>query len=333
MGPNRVILLGLLAIFVAACGGIGQSGVGGAGSSNIATAISQNVPLGECGKQTRHIVTPVGDTAITGTPSRIVSIEISFTDDLVRLGVKPVGLGDDNDRDTLVPEIRSKVGNYTSIGTRESPNLAVISSLRPDLIIADQLGNKAILPQLKNIAPTMALLSQHATYQQNLDTAGIIGVAINKCDTMKKLLSDHDALMKQLVAKGKKGDKRSFIYATTTGKSVTVYAADNYYPQVVQLFGLPYAFPNPPGNASQAQVTLETLTQLNPDIVFWAREGDTGSNTLFDQWLTSSVWQSTTAQKDHQVYLVSQHRWSLTRGIDGSEFIARDVLKDLYGKT
>jgi iron complex transport system substrate-binding protein len=278
-------------------------------------------------------VTPTGDTAITGTPSKIVATEISFTDDLVRLGVKPVGLGDDNDRNTLVPEIRSKVGSYTSIGTRESPNMAVISSLSPDLIIADQLGNKAILPQLKSIAPTIGLLSQHATYQQNLDTAGIIGVAINKCDAMKKLLSDHDTLMKDLVAKGKKNDKRSFIYATTTGKSVTVYAADNYYPQVVQLFGLPYAFPNPPGNASQAQVTLETLTQLNPDVVFWAREGDTSGNTLFDQWLTSPVWQSTTAAKEHQVYLVSQHRWSLTRGIDGSEFIARDVLKNLYGKT
>ena len=107
-----------------------------------------------------------------------MTIELSFTDDVSLLGVKPVGAGDDNDPNLIIPQIKQRIGGYTSVGTRESPNVAVIAGLKPDLILADVIGNAKIMTQLRQIAPTIALQSQHTTYQQNLDAAVNVGVAM-----------------------------------------------------------------------------------------------------------------------------------------------------------
>ncbi|HEY4025166.1 MAG TPA: ABC transporter substrate-binding protein [Candidatus Dormibacteraeota bacterium] len=320
-------------LLAAACGGIGQT-VSPSSAPGAAPAYSTNPNVSQCGKADR-IITDANNfvTTIRGVPQRIVTVELSFADDVSLLSVSPVGIGDDNDPNLVIPQIRSRIGPYTSLGTRESPNFAVIAGLKPDLIIADQIGNRKIIDQLRTVAPTLTLQSQHTTYSQNIDTALTIGVALNQCVRMQKVLADHDATMATIKAKVPAGEHRSFVFALSSDKTFTVFNSQQYTGTVLEQLGLkavatdPSLFPA--GDASG--VTLETLVQLDPDLIFYANVLDTPTG-LFDTWQRTQLFEASKAAKTHGAHREGQKPWSLTRGITGSEVIAAQAVHDLYGK-
>ena len=111
-------------------------------------------------KQKGAVKHELGTTKVPKNPKRIVVLELSFVDALHHLPSRPLGIADDNKKDMIEQLVNEKV-NYTYIcGTRQQPNLEVISSLKPDLIIADvQQRHKAIYKDLQQIAPTNKLNS------------------------------------------------------------------------------------------------------------------------------------------------------------------------------
>lgn len=333
-GPAALLAACLTASACAATSAAQQAASPSVSAAAPAAAPSANPNLGQCGKSTRQITDALGHvTTVQGTPKRIVSIEFSFTDDVSLLGVSPVGLGDDGDPNLLLPQIRSRIGHYTSIGTRESPNLAVIAGLHPDLILADRIGNAKVMDQLRAIAPTLALLSQHATYQQSLDAAVTIGAALDQCAKMQSVLAAHTALMNHYKSEVPAGEKRSYVIGLSSGKTFTVFNDQQYNSQVLDLLGLrPLATDTSRFQAGDAQgITLETLASINPDIIFYCNVLDAPS-ALFDTWKSSPIYQATSAAQSHMVFRVGQASWSLTRGITGSEVIAAEAVHDLYGK-
>jgi iron complex transport system substrate-binding protein len=168
----------------------------------------------QCGLPVRQITDASGTVVtVTGDPDRVVTVQPSFADEASLAGVSPVGIGDDNDPGLIIPQIKDRLKPYTSIGLRQSPNVAVIGQLHPDLIIADYVANVGMLAQLRAIAPTIALLSDHTDYNQNLDSALNVGVALNKCTQMKAALAAHANAMAKIKAELNQADHRSFIVA------------------------------------------------------------------------------------------------------------------------
>jgi len=98
---------------------------------------------------TRTVNGTLGSVTIHGTPTRIVALEFSFVDDLAQVGITPVGIADDNDPTRIIPPVKAKLGPYTSVGLRQTPNLETIASLHPDLIIADATRHVNIYHQLE----------------------------------------------------------------------------------------------------------------------------------------------------------------------------------------
>jgi iron complex transport system substrate-binding protein len=127
----------------------------------------------------------LGSVTVQGTPKRVVALEFSFVDFLSQIGVKPVGIADDNDAKRITKPVLDLVDGYTSVGTRAAPSLEKIASLHPDLIIADADRHATILRQLQNIAPTIALDSLKQAYLPNLHSAVLVGRLMNKCGAMR----------------------------------------------------------------------------------------------------------------------------------------------------
>ena len=98
-----------------------------------------------------------GSFSLDYAPQRIVVLEFSFADALAAVGVAPVGIADDKDKNRVLPEVRDIIGDWQSVGTRSQPSLEVIASLKPDLIIADISRHEAVYDDLKKIAPTLIL--------------------------------------------------------------------------------------------------------------------------------------------------------------------------------
>ncbi|MCF2132393.1 helical backbone metal receptor [Strepomyces sp. STD 3.1] len=276
-------------------------------------------------EETRTVQHELGKTEITGTPKRVVTLELSFVDSLNALGVEPVGIADDNKKD-MIEKLVDKKMDYTSVGTREQPNLEVISSLQPDLIIADAQRHKAIYKELQQIAPTIVLNSRESTYKENLDAFTTIAKAMNKEEQGKKRLEEHKQTMKDLKEKLADNEKATVLPAVVRDTSFQAHTSSSYDGQLLEQLG----FKNPINTKdAYAQMNLEQLSKINPDILILANnEG----KLLTDEWKDNPLWKDLKAVKNNQVYNVDRDLWTRFRGIISAENIGKDMNKLLDGK-
>ncbi|MCY8231293.1 ABC transporter substrate-binding protein [Priestia endophytica] len=276
-------------------------------------------------EETRTVQHELGKTEITGTPKRVVTLELSFVDSLNALGVEPVGIADDNKKD-MIEKLVDKKMDYTSVGTREQPNLEVISSLQPDLIIADAQRHKAIYKELQQIAPTIVLKSRESTYKENLDAFTTIAKAMNKEEQGKKRLEEHKQTMKDLKEKLADNEKATVLPAVVRDTSFQAHTSSSYDGQLLEQLG----FKNPIDTKdAYAQMNLEQLSKIDPDILILANnEG----KLLTDEWKDNPLWKDLKAVKNNQVYNVDRDLWTRFRGIISAENIGKDINKLLDEK-
>lgn len=325
-----LLTLTVAAVGLAGCGTSASPATGDAPNANRAAAaqgISSDLNLEQCGKATRTIKHDLGTTTVTGDPKRVVALEFSFVDALVAVGMAPVGVADDSKPERIIPGLKDKVGNYKSVGLRATPNIQVLTALKPDLILADSGRHKAIYAQLSKIAPTVAYASLNGNYQQVMDSEMSAAIALNKCDQMKTRLAEHDKILTDLKAKAKAGETRKAMFAVSSDKEFTGFPPKAYTPGVLALLGIKSPLADDSGDAT-VSLTLETVVSTKPDIMFIA--GQTG-DTLADTWEKSPLWKQIPAVKDNATYKVDQNVWSRSRGLVASELIAQEAVKNLYG--
>jgi iron complex transport system substrate-binding protein len=282
-----------------------------------------------CGKNVRTVNHTMGTTTITGTPKRIVALEFSFVDDLGAVGVKPVGIADDNQRSRVIPKVLKEIGNPVSVGLRATPNLETISSLHPDLIIADADRHATMLPQLQKIAPTIVLDSLKQQYLPQLHSAIVIGQAINKCGLMSRRVKQSKAIMAKLKKAVPAGEKRDALFAVASTAAFNAHASTNYVPSLLDELGIKSAFPVGPKDDPQARITLEGLVNMNPDLLFVA---DAQANSLYQTFKKSPLWNTLKAVQGNDVFVVDDNLWSRARGVQESELIAQQAVHLLYHK-
>jgi iron complex transport system substrate-binding protein len=326
-------LIGVSLSLVACGSGSGDAPTAKAVHANHGAAIQGVNPalnLDQCGKDVRTIKHEAGTTKITGTPKRVVVLELSFIDAAVNAGINPIGIADDDDPSRILPALRNKIGKYTSVGLRATPNLQVILALKPDLIIADSERQKGIYAQLSKIAPTVEFPSLNANYQQTLDSELLAAVALNRCDPMKARLARHAAFMKNIKAAVPTGEHRKAMFAVGTDTIFVAFTDAYFTDNVLSSVGIPSALDGKNGVAN-VEMNLETVSSSKPDILFIARVP--GVKSIDQGWASNPLWKAIPAVKDKSVYPVDQNAWSRSRGIEAAELIATQAVKFLYGVT
>ncbi|KQU26176.1 iron citrate ABC transporter substrate-binding protein [Bacillus sp. Leaf13] len=276
-------------------------------------------------QEIRTIKHEMGETEIQNTPTKIVTLELSFVDSLNALGINPIGISDDNKKD-MITKLVGKEIDYTSVGTREQPNLEVISSLQPDLIIADAERHKGIYKDLQKIAPTVILKSRESTYQENLDSFKTIAKAVNKEEAAEKRLSEHEKTIKELKSKLNVNSNMTVLPAVVRDTSFQAHTSSSYDGELLERLGLKNAIQQ---EQPHAEMNLEQLVEINPDVLLLANnEG----KLLTDEWKDNPLWKDLKAVKNGQVYSVDRDLWTRYRGVVSAEAIAKDTLKMLDEK-
>lgn len=310
------------------------TGAAGSTSSKGKKSAAFDPTCGAAATKSRDISHTFGVTTLHGTPTRVVALEFSFVDDLADVGVKPVGIADDNKSTSIIAPIRKLVAGYTSVGLRQSPNLETIASLHPDLIIADATRDAKIYHQLQQIAPTIALDSLKEDYLAQLHAAKVIGEAVNKCGAMSARLKQDRLVMKRLKAAVPKTEKRKAMFVVSTKTIFNVHSNLAYTPSLLAAIGIPTANNLKPTTANHANpyivMSEEDLIANNPDIMFVANYPP--APTVWDTWLKDPLASVINAVKNKEVFDVNPYLWSKARGIKASEMIAQQAVRLLYHK-
>ncbi|MEW9701147.1 Fe(3+) dicitrate ABC transporter substrate-binding protein [Paenibacillus sp. SI8] len=313
-------LISLLAISLAACGKSTNSQPEATSATTPAQASTKPASTPADGKIT--VQDAAGTVELPKKPERIVAMEFSFTDMLVTLGVQPIGVADDSSPDLFMDSVKSQLNNYKSVGSRYEPNIELISSLQPDLIIVDINKHKNAIPQLKAIAPVLVLDDFQADYNQMLKNYVIVAKAVGKEEEGKKRLSEHQAKVDTLKKKLKSTNLR-VVPAVVNPKGFFAHSDHSYSGSFLAMLG----FTDPVKNsAAYPQITLEQLVESNPQALFLL---PTEKDTIVKQWETTPIWKKIDAVANNKVFTVERRDWSLSRGLLGSEKILEDIVKNL----
>ncbi|MBX0357292.1 Fe(3+) dicitrate ABC transporter substrate-binding protein [Halobacillus sp. Nhm2S1] len=279
----------------------------------------------ESTEDTRVIEHEMGETEITGQPEKVVALEFSFVDNLASLGVSPVGIADDDDSERIIEPIREKIGDYTSVGTRKQPSLEVISSLQPDLIIADMKRHKDIYDQLSDIAPTIILPSLAADYEGIISSFETVSKAMGMEEKGEEVLADHKAKMEELRAQVPEDEERTVLPAVVADSGYFAHNMESYTGSLLESIGLKNAIQS--GDERYNKINLEQVVEFNPDVMFHMVAGD---QTVVDEWENNELYQDISAVENGEVHEVDRNMWSRFRGLISSEKILEDAINYLY---
>jgi iron complex transport system substrate-binding protein len=296
-------------LVLAACGGSGGSGddtepVAGDGATTAARTIEH----------------ALGETEIDGTPERVVALEFSFVQALDSLGVEPVGIADD-DEPERIDQLLGRTIDYTSVGTRLEPNLELVSSLQPDLIIADETRHAAVYEQLSGIAPTIVLNSWEGSYQDIKDAVVTIGAALGDEQQGRDVVAAHEEAMAEIAAGVPAGDDRRYLLAVATPDAMSLHTSSAFTGSVFEALGLTPAIEG--GEAVESGVGIERLLAVDPDVLFVATDGP---GTVLEQWRTNSAWATMAAVRNDAVHEVDRNQFARFRGLTTAEAIATDIV-------
>lgn len=257
---------------------------------------------------------------VAANPKRIASISYLATDVALALGIKPVAttyMTKGRDPDFLLGLTK----DMKQIGQRAKPNLELLSEAKPDVIVAMKrytVGNAA---QLEKIAPyiayNMELLSE--SYQEVADLSKLFGNPERGAElnvAFKKNLEDisktapKDVHPRFVIMWG--GDiPFAFHTENTTASIVTAVGGDNI------------AGPMTPGGKFGLEISLETMLEKDPEVIFVY---DSGPDRPHEN---NPIWQQLSAVKNNRVHYVGDH-WVEANGPIGREIVLREAAHYLY---
>ena len=240
-----------------------------------------------------------GTVELDGPAVNVVSLEWGLTENLLTLGVTPVGAADVagyNTWDTVVPLDEST----PDVGMRGEPSLDAISALEPDLVVTTTDLPAEVIEQIEAEYPVIALRGSDASdpIAKMRTTLEILGEATGTSDAAEAALADFDAKVADAKTALDEAGLTGATYTMADGwisdgtVSIRMYTTGSFLGGVADELGLKNAW-TAEGDPDYglAQTDVEGLTELG-DIQFLYVGNDTDGGDAFKDGLTgNAIWE------------------------------------------
>ncbi|MFE2756579.1 ABC transporter substrate-binding protein [Actinosynnema sp. NPDC059335] len=278
------------------------------------------------GQFPRTIKHAMGETVIEKRPERVVVLDGGELDNVVALGVKPVGVAYPDGAPTMPSYIGDKAGNPENVGGITSLNLETIAKLQPDLILGSQLRAEQQYPKLSEIAPTVFAARPGYTWKENFR---LNAAALDRTEEAEELLADYEAHAKQVgeTVEAKTGKRPTITMLRFMPGKIRLYAKKSFIGTILIDANLPQP------QASQVddlavEVSTEQIAQADADWILIGTYGDQ-SKTAQQQVLAGPLWQTLNAVKTGHAKPVSDETWFLGLGVLAAEEVLTDLEQTL----
>lgn len=327
------------ALSLAACGsGDGAPGATsekkeGAAKKDVATggkdfgdAAAKTAAMGtdaKAGQFPRTLTHALGKTEITSAPKRVVVLDVGELDNVVSLGIKPVGYAPAEGDDGIPTYLQKDAGTPESVGTINNLNLEAIANLEPDLILGSQLRAADKYDELSKIAPTVFSIRPGFTWKENylLNAA-----ALDKTADAKAKLAAYETKAKQL-GTDIGPDKPSISMVRYLPGKIRLYAKASFIGTILEDTGLPRPR-NQQIDELAAEISPEKIDQADADWIFTGVYGDPKA-TKRDTAQANPLWKNLKAVKAGQAKDVPDETWYLGLGVTAADKVLDDLRADL----
>lgn len=232
---------------------------------------------------------------------KVVLASLEGMEDAAALGIKADG----------VLEIAGEVPKYleenfkdvTLVGDKKAPNVEVILGLNPDVIIGSSKFGEETMAQLNKIAVTLPYSHISGNWKNNLLALGEI---TGKAEEANKLISDYEGkASKSKEEFSNKYKDQNILVIRVRGGLMYIYPADVYLNPVLYT-DLGVKIPDVITQAkAQAELTIETLSEINPDVIFLQFEDSENKDApkALNELLENPIFKNIKASKDNKVFV------------------------------
>ncbi len=189
---SLIVLMFVLSVVLTACGNKPSS-------QPSASAAPQESTKADSPRTIKHAM---GETAVPANPKRVVILTNEGTEALLALGIKPIGAVQSYIGSPWFDHIKADMQGVTNVGGESQPNLELIASLKPDLIIGNKMRHEKVYDQLKAIAPTVYSETLRGEWKSNFS---LYADTLNKKAEGDKVITAFDKRIEDF--KSKAGDK------------------------------------------------------------------------------------------------------------------------------
>lgn len=262
------------------------------------------------------VETARGKVTLPKVATKVVSLEWSYTEELLALGVTPVGNADSAGYGTwITAEGAALPKGVADVGTRQEPSIEKIKALKPDVIVSDVDRLAENYDDLAEIAPVLAFQYTAKPQLENLrKNFTQLATAVGKADAAGDVLKKIDTATADLAERLKTAGKDGTTYALGQGftaegaPSIRMFTDDALAAQLLNGAGLNNGWTGKPDAWGMTTVGVEGLTKVDKDASFLyvASEQD---NPFTGALAKNKVWTGLDFVKQDRVYPLDPGTW------------------------
>lgn len=305
------ILMGLLILFLAACGSDNEDT--DTGNNDAANADNETEETEEAGTVT--VEHELDTTEVPKNPENVIVFDFGIVDSLDKLGVDIAGIA----KAGAVPSYLEKYAgdDYADIGSLKEPDFEKISEIDPDLIIIS--GRQAALyDQLTELAPTIHLGVDNENYMESFKSnMEVLGQIFDKEDEIATELTAIEESIAGLKEKAEASDDKALIILANDDK-ISAYGQKSRFGIIHDVFGVAAADEGIDASTHGMNVTFEYVMETNPDILYVIDRGAVVSSGDgvggAQQLVENELVENTNAFKNDNIYYLDPEYWYLSGG-------------------
>jgi iron complex transport system substrate-binding protein len=308
------LLVVVLGAAVAACGSEnGSSAKSGEGA-------------GAFPRKIQHIM---GTTEIPAQPKRVVVLDTGELDDVTMLGIKPVGAVSPHMKTEggFPAYLKDQIGGVKDVGPMEQPNLEMIASLKPDLILSSKVRHEKVYDRLSAIAPTVFTETTGGPWKDNL---AVHARALGLEKQAKDALTSYEGRAKALGAaiQKKHGTMPTASVVRFVAGPTRLYQRSTFSGVVLDDIGLkrPASQSSTDPKATMLNVSPEQIDKADAGLIFVAT-AVAPDKTQRQDVTSNPLWKELRAVRDGKVFEVPDETWMSGIGVQAGEHMLADVAK------
>lgn len=268
----------------------------------------------------------MGEAEVPANPQKVVILTNEGTEALLALGVKPIGAVQSYTGNPWFDHIKADMEGVKAVGGEQQPNLELIASLKPDLIIGNKMRHEKIYDQLKAIAPTVYSETLRGEWKDNFK---LYAEALNKKAEGEKIIAAFDKRIEDF--KQKAGSKLSEKVAVVRfmGGKTRYYYGNMFTGVIFKQIGIARSDAKNDEKAFE-DITKERLTELEAAdrvIYFTYETGDGKGTKQEEEWMNDPLWKNLKVVKNNKVFKVDDVIWNTAGGVKAANLMLDGLYK------
>ncbi len=293
---NSLVMMSLafMIIFLVACGQPAAST-----TSTLSTSSSSGMVKEENG------------VIIHDAKAKVASMSIHITNNLLALGIQPVGSVIGGDVKDFLPHVADQLKGTQKLGVVTDPDMEALLALQPDVIYIDKEYSSKDLAKFEQIAPTIVIDMDQGTWQDQLkEIATHVGLE-KKADTF---IADYDTKAAQvsILIHSRLGADAKVMAIRMTPKELRVMStARPLGPIMFEDLKLQMAdgIDKISKDEPYQVISKEVLPDFNADAIFVIISKGNDAQTNFDELEKNPLWLNLKAVKNKHVYVLDGQKW------------------------